>query len=246
MGHSLLISEAMKVTLVLFASVAFVLGCPDMPCKDDEMPCWRGWDSNDCDIYMCIPMHGGPTGKDGNECPVSCPCRDDELTCDSGLDEATGCMMAPECRPMKQGMQGKDGSDRLNSCPCKGDEMPCYIGDDPNGCPLPEMCIPKHGGPVGKDGNECPLSCPCQNNQLTCDSGFDEATGCAMAPQCRQMDNSGGMYGYGKDGYECLVECPCRDDEIACPRGQDSNGCMRGDMCQPMKGGPVGKDGNAP
>merc|ERR1712212_268022 len=108
MGHSLLIFEAMKVTLVLVASFALVFGqeCPEpVPCKDDEMSCGSTWDeATGCmNPEICVPMKGGPVGKDGIECPVTCPCKDDEMTCDMGFDEAMGCQNPPQCTPMTSG-----------------------------------------------------------------------------------------------------------------------------------------------
>jgi len=48
-----------------------------------------------------MPMKGGPMGKDGIECPVTCPCKADENTCDMGFDEAMGCQFPPMCIPLK-------------------------------------------------------------------------------------------------------------------------------------------------
>merc|ERR1712193_526343 len=146
MGHSLLIFEAMKVTLVLVASFALVFGqeCPEpIPCKDDEMSCGSTWDeATGCmNPEICVPMKGGPVGKDGIECPVTCPCKDDEMSCDMGFDEATGCQNAPTCMPWKEG-------DCPTFCPCKSDEQHCDMGyddmgfDEAMGCQFPPMCIP--------------------------------------------------------------------------------------------------------
>jgi len=60
-----------------------------------------GYDDMGCqNPPMCMPMKGGPMGKDGIECPVTCPCKADENTCDMGFDEAMGCQFPPMCIPM--------------------------------------------------------------------------------------------------------------------------------------------------
>merc|ERR1719336_3554149 len=58
--------------------------CPTFcPCKSDEQHCDMGFDDMGCMMQpMCMPMKGGPMGKDGIECPVTCPCKADENTCD--------------------------------------------------------------------------------------------------------------------------------------------------------------------
>merc|ERR1711936_1054269 len=138
MGHSLLIFEAMKVTLVLVASFALVFGqeCPEpVPCKDDEMSCGSTWDeATGCmNPEICVPMKGGPVGKDGIECPVTCPCKDDEMTCDMGFDEAMGCQNPPQCTPMTSGGD-INGNDCPGFCRCHYDQMECAQGYNDMGC----------------------------------------------------------------------------------------------------------------
>merc|ERR1711899_605321 len=99
MGHSTLITEAMKVTLVLCASLALCLGCPDvvpMTCGEDMMLCPGIMDAAGCiGPGVCMPTKGGPIGTDGVECPVMCPtpmwCRHDSLPCN-------GCQWMPTTR----------------------------------------------------------------------------------------------------------------------------------------------------
>merc|ERR1712066_452125 len=185
MGHSLLIFEAMKVTLVLFASVAFVLGCPENPpCPEGSYPCPTGSDPETGCPWpdMCMEPQ---LDVNGMECAVACPCKYDELTCGGGFDEVTTCQMGPQCIPMKGGMVGKDGSDCPVTCPCKGDEMACVRGVDPNECPIPDMCMPMKGGPIGKDGTECAVNCPCQDNEQSCPMKDPiDANGCAFPEMC--------------------------------------------------------------
>ena len=61
--HSTLIIEAMKVTLVLCASLALCLGCPDvvpMTCGEDMMLCPGIMDAAGCiGPGVCMPTKGG-------------------------------------------------------------------------------------------------------------------------------------------------------------------------------------------
>ena len=65
------------------------------------MSCWGGKDANDCTMPdFCVPMKGGPVGKDGMECPVFCPmkCNFDDIQCYSGKDD-NDCPMPDYCMP---------------------------------------------------------------------------------------------------------------------------------------------------
>merc|ERR1712193_588947 len=124
-GHSLLIFEAMKVTLALVASFAFVFGqeCPEpVPCKDDEMSCGSTWD----EATGCMN-------------PVTCPCKDDEMSCDMGFDEAMGCQFPPQCTPMKSGGD-INGNDCPGFCRYQHDQMECAQGYNDMGCENTPIC----------------------------------------------------------------------------------------------------------
>merc|ERR1712228_783759 len=116
MGHSTLITEAMKVTLVLSASLALCLGCPDvvpMTCGEDMMLCPGIMDAAGCiGPGVCMPMKGGPVGNDGVECPVMRPsalhpCGADMIACP--VMGANGCQQPDTCLPAK-GPMGTDGT----------------------------------------------------------------------------------------------------------------------------------------
>merc|ERR1739848_812077 len=100
--HSLLIFEAMKVTLVLFASVAFVLGCPDdLACPAGTHPCHMGIDpATGCPWPdLCIEPQFDANGL---ECPPVCPCPYDELPCPMADPvDADGCFLPEMCLPLE-------------------------------------------------------------------------------------------------------------------------------------------------
>merc|ERR1711899_296244 len=150
MGHSTLITEAMKVTLVLCASLALCLGCPDvvpMTCGEDMMLCPGIMDAAGCiGPGVCMPTKGGPIGTDGVECPVMCPtagCGLDMMTCPVMVN---GCAAPDECLPMKGGPVGNDGVECPVMCPsalhpCGADMIACPVMGA-NGCQQPDTCLP--------------------------------------------------------------------------------------------------------
>merc|ERR1739848_717011 len=185
MGDSLLIFEAMKVTLVLFACLALAFGqeCPENPpCKDNEMACPTGHDEETGCMFpdMCMPVD--PEGP----CAVTCPCQANEMTCDMGIDEASDCMMPPTCVPLKGGPMDINGVECPVFCGCKPNEMWCDQGVDELGCQRQPVCMPMKGGPIGKDGSDCPVHCPCKMDEMPCPTttnGLDE-NDCAAPDMC--------------------------------------------------------------
>merc|ERR1712018_234081 len=246
MGHSTLIIVAMKVTLVLCASLALCLGCPELnpvTCRDGDMFCPGLMDADGCEMPgTCMPTKGGPIGTDGVECPVNCPsepCGKEEMTCPMMIN---GCAMPDFCIPMKGGPVGTDGAecpvmcpDAMHPCGDAEDVMACSAMDA-NGCQMPDICMSTKG-PDGKDGTECTVMCPsapCGKDMLTC-SGIEDANGCPMPDECLPM--KGGPV--GTDGVDCPVTCPvppCGKDMIPCPQMAD-NGCPMPDLCMPLDPG---------
>jgi hypothetical protein len=94
---------------------------------------------------FCMPMKGGPVGKDGMECPVTCPmkCGFEEMPCYDGYDH-NGCQKPEFCIPMKGGPLDNDGMECPVQCPvkCLGDDIYCPSGHDFNGCEVPGNCMP--------------------------------------------------------------------------------------------------------
>merc|ERR1719510_106222 len=86
------------------------------------------------------------------------------------------------------------------------------------------------------------------SSELYCDGGYDD-NDCANGDFCIpakggpvvNIDINGNIH-----EYECPVSCPtkCSSDEFICNGGKDPSGCPNQDFCWPLKGGPVGKDGN--
>merc|ERR1711997_783236 len=125
MGHSTLIIEAMKVTLVLCATLALASsqGCPELApvtCGKDMMNCPGMNDVNGCPTAgSCMPTKGGPVGTDGVACPVMCssalhPCGADMMACP--VMGPNGCQQPDLCLPAK-GATGTDGTECTVMCP---------------------------------------------------------------------------------------------------------------------------------
>merc|ERR1740129_955484 len=93
------------------------------------MSCPGGYEGNGCMMPdFCISSFG-ETGKDGNECPVTCPqkCGPEEMSCWGGKDP-NECTMPDFCIPMK-GNPGHDGTECQVSCPvkCGAEEMSAMV-----------------------------------------------------------------------------------------------------------------------
>merc|ERR1711997_658358 len=157
MGHSTLIIEAIKVTLVLCASLALSFAaCPDVvtvECGKDMMNCPGLMDAAGCQMpNTCMPTKG-PVGTDGTECAVTCPtapCGKDMLSCP--VVSSNGCPMPASCIPMKGGPVGTDGTECAATCPsapCGKDMINCPVMSS-NGCPMPDTCIPMPTGAAGE------------------------------------------------------------------------------------------------
>merc|ERR1712173_188292 len=195
MGHSTLIIEAMKVTLVLCATLALASsqGCPELApvtCGKDMMNCPGMNDVNGCPTAgSCMPTKGGSVGTDGVACPVMCssalhPCGADMMACP--VMGPNGCQQPDLCLPAK-GAMGTDGTECTVMCPtapCGKDMIQCP-GVSDNGCPMPHTCMPTKGGPVGTDNVACPVTCPqapCPKEMVGCPQ--TSSNGCTMPELC--------------------------------------------------------------
>ena len=96
-------------------------------------------------VYINSHEIPGPTGNDGNLCPVACPppCPLNHKQCPGGYD-MNGCSMPDTCVSEPIGL---DGSKCYVACPTPPpvDHTVCPGGFDSNGCPIPDTYIPTTG-----------------------------------------------------------------------------------------------------
>merc|ERR1712083_1123407 len=132
MGHSTLITEAMKVTLVLSASLALCLvleSWTQLAASGRVFACQRKEAQlvqMELNVQLCAPPG---CGLDMMTCPVM----------------VNGCAAPDECLPMKGGPVGNDGVECPVMCPsalhpCGADMIACPVMGA-NGCQQPDTCL---------------------------------------------------------------------------------------------------------
>ena len=136
-------------------------------CKDDELECPGGTDSDGCkENVFC---HSKGTGNNGQICPGFCPfeCPEGKMKCPSPNDPLTGCKVAPECIPKQNDDQGNECP--YQECPvvCDITEILCTGKVDHRGCKEGDTCVPKG---TDNSGELCPGTCPveCGPEEILC------------------------------------------------------------------------------